>query len=92
MPVIDRSRSVRARGGAATEELGVRAHRGERRAELVRGVGDEATQALVGRLDPVEHRVERGTEPSDFRLRIGMLDPKRQVAGRDRDRRLLDLP
>ena len=37
--------------GAAREELGVGADGGERRAQLVRGVGDEAAQAPVGRLD-----------------------------------------
>ena len=49
--------------GAALEELGVRAHGGERRAELVRGIGDESAQAQVGGLDPVEHRVEHEAEP-----------------------------
>ena len=33
-----------ARGGAAAEQLGVGAHGGERRAQLVRRVGDEAAQ------------------------------------------------
>ena len=52
--------------GAAMEELGVAADRGERRAQLVRGVGQEAAQPVLGRLalgegvlDVLEHAVER---------------------------------
>ena len=36
--------------GAALEQLRVRAHRGERRAQLVRRVGDEPAQLALGRL------------------------------------------
>ena len=62
-----------SRGRAHAEQLGVAADRGERRAQLVRGVGEEAAQALFARrargerlLEPVEHRVEREPEPADL--------------------------
>ena len=45
---------VRPPVGAAEEQLGVRAHGGERRAQLVRRVGDEAPEPLLGRRLGVE--------------------------------------
>ena len=68
---------------AALEQLGVGADGGERRAQLVRGVGDEAPQAPVGGLDPVEHRVQGEPEAADLGARLGPLDPVREVTGRD---------
>ena len=60
-------------GSAAREELGVGAHRRERRAKLVRCIGDEAPQLSLrrlarakGRLDLAEHRVQRATEPPNL--------------------------
>ena len=51
--------------GAHAVQLGVAADRGQRRAQLVRGVGDELAQAVLARLalgerllEPVEHAVE----------------------------------
>ena len=88
---------VRALAGAAVEELGVGAHGGERRAQLVRRIGDEAAQAVLGRgalveclLDLAEHRVERAAEPADLGARIVVLDALREVAAGDRGSRLLD--
>ena len=86
-----------ALGGAAAEQLGVRAHGGERRAQLVRRVGDEAPQLLLRglarlerRLDLREHRVQREPEPADLGASLGALDAVREVAGGDRRRRALD--
>ena len=54
-------------------ELGVAAHRDERRAQLVRGVADEPAHLVDGAgavaeraVDAVEHRVERAVEPADL--------------------------
>ena len=80
-------------GGAAREELGVGAHRGERRPQLVRRVRDEAAQLPLGRLarlerrlDLAEHRVQRQPEPPDLGALVLALDALRQVAGGDRRR------
>ena len=78
-------------GGAHAEELGVAADRGQRRAQLVRGVGEELAQAVLARLargerplEAVEHRVERDAEAADLGARVGRLDAVRQVAAGDR--------
>ena len=62
----------------------------KRRAQLVRGVGQEAPQLLLGggalrerHLDLVEHRVEAEAEPAHLRAPLGRLDALRQVAGGD---------
>ena len=80
---------------AAAEQLGVAANRSERRAQLVRRVGDEAAQARFRRgafreraFDLAEHRVEREPEPPDFAAFVGGLDAPGEVAGRDRARGL----
>ena len=77
-------------GGADAEELRVAADRGQRRAQLVRGVGEELAQALLARLalgerllEPVEHRVQREPEPADLRSRRGRAHPPRELAGGD---------
>ena len=82
--------SARLARGAHAEQLGVAADRGQRRAQLVRGVGEEAAQAVLARLlpgervlEPVEHRVEREPQPADLGARVGGLD----AAGRGRRRR-----
>ena len=66
----------RSLGCAHAEQLGVAADRGERRAQLVRGVGEELAQALFALLalgerllEPVEHRVQREAEATDLGLR-----------------------
>src|ERR1035437_11150935 len=58
---------------AHPEQLGVAADRGERRAQLVRGVGEELAQAVFARLargkrllETVEYPVEREAETSDL--------------------------
>ena len=78
---------VGAVGGAAGEELGVGADRGERRAQLVRGVGDEAAELRLGGLerrhallDLLEHRVER--EARAGRPRCGPRRARRAARGR----------
>ena len=77
--------------GAHAEQLGVAADRDERRAQLVRRVGDEAAQPLLARLargervlEPVEHAVERDAEAADLGARVGRLDAVREVAAGDR--------
>ena len=71
-------------------ELGVAADRGERRAQLVAGVGDEAAHLLLallasrqGGCHVTEHAVERGAEPAD----LGALVVDRAPARRARRRR-----
>ena len=76
--------------GAHPEQLGVAADRRQRRAQLVRGVGDERAQPVLGRLaagerllEPVEHPVERDPEPADLGAAVGRLDAVGEVAARD---------
>ena len=52
------------RSGA--QQLGVSADGRQRRAELVRGVGDELAEGLLGRGAGIERRVQRVTQPRDF--------------------------
>ena len=85
--------------GAAPEELRIRANGRERRAQLVRRVGDETAEPLLGglprghlRLDLVQHPVQREPEPSDLGALVGALDAAREVAGGDCGRGLLDRP
>ena len=76
--------------GAHPVQLGVAADRGERRAQLVRGVGDELAQAVLARLalgegalEPVEHLVERNADAADLGALVGRLDAVGEVAARD---------
>ena len=76
---------------AAVEELRIGAHRGERRAQLVRGIGDEAPQPVLGRrpfveglLDLTEHGVEGATETPDLGARVVVFDALREIAARNR--------
>ena len=69
------------RGGADPKQLGVAADRRQRRAQLMRRVGEEAAQALLARaplgerlLEAREHRVEREAEAPDLGARLGGLD------------------
>ena len=82
---------------SAAEELGVGRHGGERRAQLVGRVGDEAPQPRLrrgtlreGALDVSEHRVQRRAEPTDLGALVRPLDAAAEVAGGDRARSLLD--
>ena len=84
--------------GAALVELGVAPDRGDRRAQLVGGVGDELAQPLLGRLRALverpssmlpEHGVERLAELGRLGARRRRLDAVGQVAlgdGRGRGR------
>ena len=79
---------VGSRVRTALEQLCVGANRGERSAQLVRGVGDEAPQLALGgleraqrRLDLRQHRVEGDPEPADLRARLGALDAPGEIAG-----------
>jgi hypothetical protein len=65
------------------QHLDVGAQRGQRGAQLVRGVGDQLALAVGGVLHGAEHRVEADREPAEL-VPVGPLarfDPVRQVAG-----------
>ena len=88
---------VGPRLGAALEQLGVRADGRERRAQLVRRVGDEPAQLSLGRLERAkrrldlrQHRVQGDPETADFGSWLGALDPLREVARGDRRSRPAD--
>jgi hypothetical protein len=66
---------------APGQHLEVRAQRGQRRSQLVRGVGDQLALCLLGSLERLEHRVERGRQARDLVLTLGR-DPAREVARR----------
>ena len=77
------------------KKLGVAAQGGQRRAQLVGGVGDEATEPRLPRgslldagLDLPQHLVERGSQPAQLCLWIGVRHPSAEVAGGDRRRGL----
>ena len=59
---------------------GVAAQRRERRAQLVRGVGDEAALGLARLLERGEHRVERLRELADLVARVRRGQPAGRVA------------
>ena len=76
---------------AGAVELGVAADRRDRRAQLVRRVGDELAQAVLGRgalveglLDAAEHLVERDAELAGLGAGGRLGHPVREVAGGDR--------
>jgi hypothetical protein len=77
-------------GGAATEQFGVAPDGGQRRAQLVAGVGHEAAQPVLGRrplaegrLDLAQHGVQRQPEPADLGVGLGRLHPAGEVAAGD---------
>ena len=72
------------RSSGAQADVDLRAHRGQRRAQLVRRVGDEAALLEDGVLDPVEHRVERAARcATSSRVRgSGTRSPSRVGADR----------
>ena len=63
-------------------ELG--ADPGQRAAQLVARVGDEARLAFGGVLEPAEHRVHGAGEPADLVLGRRVGDPAVEVLGADR--------
>ena len=84
-------------GGAPLEELGVGRDGGDGRAQLVRGVGDELAQVLLGlpqaglrghpgregSLNPLEHDVERAGQAADLGRLVRAGDALVEVAGGD---------
>ena len=78
----------RRRVGAVLGQVGgVPAQRGQRRAQLVRGVADEAVLGFAGPLERGEHRVERVRELAHLVVDRRLREPLRGVAGaRDRPR------
>ena len=72
--------------GGVPEEVDVGAHRGERRAQLVAGVDDQALLLLARRVERDQHRVEAGGQPPDLvvaahRDRRGEVLRRRDVLG-----------
>ena len=86
--------------------LGQPAHRGQRRAQLMAGIGDETPHPVlrlqgaglavrsrqVGGLDAGKHHVQRLGQPPDLGIPRRMVDAPGEVTARDRRRRRLDLP
>ncbi|GAA3152607.1 hypothetical protein GCM10020001_090150 [Nonomuraea salmonea] len=77
-------------GPAVPVQLGVPPDGGERGAQLVRGVGEEAAQALLGAFALVqglaqaaEHDVQRPAQPARLGARVAVGDPPVQLARRD---------
>ena len=73
--------------GVGQRDVDLGAHHGQRRAQLVRGVGHEALLGLERRAEPVEHRVEGVGELGDLVVGAGVADPlverlARRAAGR----------
>ena len=64
-------------------DLELRADPGERAAQLVAGVGDEAALAVGRVLEPGEHGVHGEGEPTDLVLGLGLGDPPVEVLGAD---------
>ena len=105
MPDTMRGQVLGVLGPAPLEELGVGRHGGDGCAQLVRGVGDELAQVLLvlpqpdlrgnagreGRLDPLEHHVERPGQATDLGGLVGAGDPLVEVAGGDGVGRALDV-
>ena len=69
------------RRAVAREVRDVPAQRGQRRAELVRGVGEEPPLGLARPLEAVEHRVQRRREPADLVVAVGSRQAPARVAG-----------
>ena len=81
---------LRPLGGPPAEQLGVAPDGGERRAQLVAGVGDEAAQPVLGGaplgeggLDLGQHGVEGEAEAADLGVGLGRFDPAGEVAAGD---------
>ncbi len=68
---------------AAQGHLGLAAQGGERRAQLVRGVGEKLTLLRNVALDAVEHFVERGRQLVEFVVCVGVGQAIRQRPGAD---------
>ena len=79
-----RAQRVEREVGVGKGDLEQCAAQGERRAQLVRGVGDELALRLKGRLEPAEQSVEGVAEL--FQLIVGPLEGETLVQVRSRDR------
>ena len=93
-PLDHRGRPCPALGGrlgVRQRELEVRLDRRERRAELVRGVGDEAALRGEGEVEPREHGVEGVGEPLQLVVRAAELDPPRELPRLDLARHVGDV-
>src|SRR5699024_10400853 len=80
-------------------ELGVAAHRDERRPELVAGITDKSAHALhrgiplfERSVDAIEHRVDRELEPPDLGARLDVSEALAKVAAGNAHGGLFDLP
>ena len=76
--------------GAHPVQLGVAADRGQRRAQLVRGVGNELAQPVLARaallervLEPVEHPIKGSADAADLGAFVGHVDAVGEIAARD---------
>ena len=67
--------------GVLEIDLELRPDPGERAAQLVAGVGDEAALAVGGVLEPREHRVHRAGQPTDLVLARRLGHPAVEVLG-----------
>ena len=87
---VHRGDELAARGGIllVLEQLEEAAEREQRRAQLVRGVGDELAARPVGALQPAAHVVERAGQLVDLVAAV-VGDRRREVAGGDAARRAL---
>ena len=65
-------------GGAGRGELELALEDGERRAQLMAGVGDEGALARAGTSQPREHLVQRGAQPADL---VASLREGRRASG-----------
>ena len=77
LEVVDQLR----RRAVTREVRDVPAQRGQRRAQLVRRVGEEAALGVARALEAGEHRVQRRREPADLVVRCGLGQPPPCVAG-----------
>ena len=79
--VVPRSSTQLGRGAVAGEVGDVAAQRGQRRAQLVRRVGEEAALGVARALEAASIRVQRRGEPGDLVARSGFGQPAARVAG-----------
>ena len=79
--LVERVLRLVGRQPALAQEVDVRPRRGQRRAQLVRRVRDEAALRADRRLERGEHLVEARREPSELVARVD-LDTPVEVAGR----------
>ena len=70
------------RRGAMPGQVGdVALQRGQRRAQLVRGIGDQAMLGLARSLEAAEHRVQRRRKPAHLVVDAGLGQPPAGIGG-----------